>query len=689
MKAKVILGLHLLVVALFHAFGYIGHYGFDDLQYAEISANLLKGIVDFEDHFTFRFPVVLFTALSYKTFGVNDFASSFPSILMSMAVVFLVFQMLKKQSLLVLSLGLTLSTFSYWFLHYSDKLMPDTYVALAFTAALYFMSRYKFELHSKKPFKYGFLLALSVLFGFMSKGTIVLILPLLGFHFINDLIYKRDQKFWLYSAISGVLLLVAYFGLIGYLTGDVAKRFSSITQNSYLNQCSYDQQSITILLKRISFEFFQVITFKGMMVSIIPLVAILFSRGSKKYFKSNTSFSFFLSSAAVLLLSSNFMSISVNSYIPMCLDPRHYLFLGPALAIPSAHILSDFLLDRKLRFQIIISSILIVCISYLIQPEPNMMYLASACIFVGFGLLNLGEFKSTLFALLTAFSLLIYPSNMISFSKSLGYGKQQQIVKDYLLSQDQEIYVITDHVQTRLARYWSGYSDSSSVRFIDFRTFNVDTLQDKKKYLLLSNYSQILSSLSSYDLPIYAKYISSYNNLIINNKDIGVSIYELNETYSDLAKDKPVFYAFTDFEKDTEFFNIHDETLTDKVSKSGSHSAKVGKYSTSFSIPLDSLKSNNKILVSVSINVQYYDQTNAELLVLVEDPTGAYQQNRMPLKKYLKAYSNWWGIDYEVVINLSDVKPNSKLSIFIFTNDEEVGYLDDFEVTIKEFDKQK
>ena len=94
-------------------------------------------------------------------------------------------------------------------------------------------------------------------------------------------------------------------------------------------------------------------------------------------------------------------------------------------------------------------------------------------------------------------------------------------------------------------------------------------------------------------------------------------------------------------------------------------------------------------MVSVSINVQYYDQTNAELLVLVEDPTGAYQQNRMPLKKYLKAYSNWWGIDYEVVINLSDVKPNSKLSIFIFTNDEQVGYLDDFEVTIKEFDKQK
>ena len=41
------------------------------------------------------------------------------------------------------------------------------------------------------------------------------------------------------------------------------------------------------------------------------------------------------------------------------------------------------------------------------------------------------------------------------------------------------------------------------------------------------------------------------------------------------------------------------------------------------------------------------------------------------------------------MIKLSDAKPNSKLSIFIFTNDEQVGYLDDFEVTIKEFDKQK
>jgi hypothetical protein len=44
----------------------------------------------------------------------------------------------------------------------------------------------------------------------LSKGTIVLMLPLLLYLFITDIVRKRDLKFWIYSAVTGFIFVFAY-----------------------------------------------------------------------------------------------------------------------------------------------------------------------------------------------------------------------------------------------------------------------------------------------------------------------------------------------------------------------------------------------------------------------------------------------------------------------------------------------
>ncbi|MEA3476721.1 MAG: glycosyltransferase family 39 protein, partial [Bacteroidota bacterium] len=198
-----ILLIYLAIVVLHHLFGYTGHFGFDDLHYAELADGLLKGNVDFEDHYSYRFPVVLLTSLFYLLFGINDFSSALPAMAITIVILIIVFNILREHGPKTIILGLSLTVFSNWFLFYSDKLMPDIYVALSVIWALAVLNRYRYKSGQRKTAGHAFLFAFALLLGFMSKGTIVLMLPLLLYLLVTDIIQKRNLKFWGYSLISG------------------------------------------------------------------------------------------------------------------------------------------------------------------------------------------------------------------------------------------------------------------------------------------------------------------------------------------------------------------------------------------------------------------------------------------------------------------------------------------------------
>ena len=311
------------IIITYHAFGFIGPYGYDDLHYAKLANDFKNGIINYNDHFLYRTTIVVLTSLSYSIFGISDFASSLPSIFISIFILFLVFSVLKEKGNKTLAIGLALTTLSNWFIFYSDKLMPDIYVAFAVIGALFSIHQYRYNSRNNNPFFYSLLLNLFLLFGFMSKGTIVLMLPLLLYYFVVDVLQNKNVKFWIFTIVIGLALFSIYFLAIKLLTGNVLMRFKAITSNSYLNLCSYNKQPIRLLLKRIIYEFFKMIIYHGMATGFIFIIAYSIEKKLLNCFKLNDSFSFWTTSSLILLLSSNFMTISLSSYSPMCLDPRH------------------------------------------------------------------------------------------------------------------------------------------------------------------------------------------------------------------------------------------------------------------------------------------------------------------------------------------------------------------------------
>jgi len=680
-----ILLLYILVIAVHHFFGYSGHFGFDDLHYANLASDLINGNINFEDHFTYRFPVILFTSLVYFVFGISDLSSSLPALLITIAILIIVFNILRDQGNKTLIIGLSLTTFSNWFLFYSDKLMPDIYVALSVVLALAIINRYKFKGDKSKPSLYGFLLAFSLLFGFMSKGTIVLILPLLLYLFISDIIQRRDMKFWTYSLLSGLALLAIYLLIIWLLTGSIMKRFDVIADNSYLNRCSYDQQSLKILLRRIFFGFFGLSIYQSLATGFIFIFAILFKRNGLKALRIDDSFSFFMVSAFILFLSSSFMTISYNSYAPMCLDPRHYLFLVPVVAIPASKIIVDFIESRKFSLQIIIALLCIAVISFFLQGNSFWrLYLPMLGLFGIYSFIEINKRVQYLFIILFAVILLLTPLEMFRYAQRIQYKKQRELVVDQLLQKNQDCTIITNEVQKRLLQYYSKFSVDQSHRFLTYEEFEADTAIGGKKLLLLNWYTRYLSAMELNDLPYYARNISPSNTPVFESNELDFSIYELKVISIPELSENALLSTFNDFESALPYWNQVDQDISSDIKFAGIRSNRIPEYSATFDYPLDSLhtEESTDLLIQCSLYCYTEEQSSSKIVISLENSSGTYFWKALEFDRYIKAYSNWWPVNFDVTIPQNEQKSDSRLKIYVWNSDSPDIYIDNFQIKI-------
>jgi len=683
--SPLILLVYIIIVGLYHFFGYTGHFGFDDLHYAELTSELLNGSINYEDHYAFRFPVIIFTSLVYGVFGISDFSSALPALLISVTILLIVFNILRYRGPGVTIIGLSLCTFSNWFLFYSDKLMPDIYVALSVIWALAIINHYKYKSDKSRTVLYAFLLAFSLLFGFMAKGSIVLIIPLLIYLVITDIILKRDLKFWLFSAISGIGLLALYFFIIWIFTGDLMKRFDAIAHNSYLNLCSYDQQSMRILLKRIFFGFFELSIFQSLATGFIFVFAFLFQRKGLRYFRLDNSFSFFLVSAVILFLSSSFMTISPTAYAPMCLDPRHYLFLIPVAAIPASKIIFDFFTHKKAAIQIIVALFCITLVSFFLQGSSFWkLYLPLLALFTFYYFTGIKKQYQHLFIILFAAILLLVPIEMITYARQVKYRKQTKLVTEQVVEKNRDCTIITNEVQKRLLGYYTGFDIDQSNRFLSYEDFEADTAIGGKKLLLLNDHTRYLSGMSYNDLPYYARQISPNNELVFENKKLNIALYKLKDFTIPELSQSVLLSSLNDFEKAVPFWKQDDQDLSRDIKYAGAKSNRVTQFSSTFEYPLDSLQGEDSYGLLVQCKLFFYaeDKTNARIIVSLENNEGSYFWKALELDKYIKAYSNWWPVSYNVIIPQEEFKSESSLKVYVWNNDKQAVYIDNFGLKI-------
>lgn len=405
-KTFLLLLFAILIMIAYHIFAYIGHYGYDDMDYARVAADFLNGTPDFSNHFTYRFALVFSTALSYAIFGISDFSSALPAMVATAIILSVVFFILRKKGVIQIAIGLSITLLSHWFIFYSDKLMPDIFVALAVLMAVFALHQFRYRWNGKYPLRSAILLTAALLFGFMAKGTILLILPWLVYLFAVDIIARKNGRFWIYTFISGSVFLGLYFLALYFLTGSFTSRFAALSANAYLNSCSYDQQSASILIERVTTGFSKMGIQTGLLTGYLFVFAGFFNRNIYSRIRLPDSHSYFLITAVLMLLSANFMTISPTSYVPMCLDVRHYLFLIPLAAIPASKVITDFMSLGKNRFGILIFVVLAAVSSYfLISDIYQKLYLPLTVLFAAFVFFRLQKKFRWVFVLLMVYIL--------------------------------------------------------------------------------------------------------------------------------------------------------------------------------------------------------------------------------------------------------------------------------------------
>ena len=679
---------HIVALIACHIFGYAGHFGYDDLHYAGLAVDATHGVYHFDDHYTYRFPVILLTALSYRLFGVSDFASSLPSLLIAGLTLYLVFQTLKKRNNITLMIGLSLTLFSGWFIFYSDKIMPDIYVAFSVMLSLYIIHHYKYVVR-KHAAAHAALLAFSLLFGFMAKETIVLILPLVLYLAVADFVLKRDRKFWIYFLIIGIIILSTYFILIWLLTGDFTKRFEAITQNSYLNLCSYDQQPVKFLLERVSYGFIRLLIFQGMLVSFIFIFVSVLTGNLKRFFRFGHSFSFWLVSSVILFLSSNFMTISVNSYSPMCLDPRHYLFLIPVAAIPAASVINDFLKTKKHAVPILLLLLPVSAAAFFFPGKSfQTHYFPLTVLFTAAFFLRKQRYSPVLFTGVLVLVLMIIPLESVRYAKKVNYHKQKQILVEQVLEKYDGVTVVTDEVQKRLGNYYRCFNKKYNATFLNYDEVQTDSPEYTKMLLLLNAHTRYLSNVNFDDLPYFVRNIHPSNTLLFEDKDLDFAIYELNRIVIPSSQGTELVQSFNGFEQPVPLWDMNGNEFSNTLKYEGELSSGVNEYSAVFSIETDSLVISGFSNINIGCEVFCYfsGKTKANLVVSIENEEGSYIWNGFPIDKFIKAYSNWWPVRMEMTVETREIKSHSQLKIYIWNIEKEPAFIDNFSVTITGFD---
>ncbi|MBW6478975.1 MAG: hypothetical protein K0B37_06050 [Bacteroidales bacterium] len=676
-----------LIVVLHHFFAYFGHYGYDDMQYAEIAANLLNGQFDYDHSFSYRSTIVFLTALSYFFFGINDFASALPSIVITIAILFVVFEVLKKHGSLQTIAGLSATIFIHIFLFYSDKLMSDIYVAFFLLLAVYCIDRYRFG-SKGKVLKYAFLFPLSLFLAFLSKETATLFLPLPLILFIIDLHQKRELKFWICSFIFGAGILVVYLVILWIITGNPLRRFEVLAQVNLVQTYaySYDSQPIKILFKRVFYDLFARFISEGIIVLYIMILPVFLTKDFKEFFRINTSFSLWTVSSLVLLLSVNFMTISPFSYHPVPTDPRHSLFIIPIAAIAASFVLKDFIYEKRYKYPLLILLAIISVISFLIsRPDFYFLYLPLILLFFFYTFVGTQQSFRVFFVILFVMILSVKPLLFVRYSNTVvNYRLQKKIVFDYFIQSGEKCYIFTDPMQKRMGRYYSGFDDYANSIFVDYTDITTDNFDEGfKKYLFLNWHTQHYSN-SFHQLPYFARNINDTHELVFEKPEQGIFIYEISKLI--LPENDGILLLETrnDFEKDYEYWSSNPDAISGEKYYSGQTSSQLWEFSPTFSIELDSLwpERSGTLFVQADFQGYFYDFPSSRLIFSLENDEGNYMWEAKEISSQIRTLRRWNSVQHDIILNAETVKPASNLKIYIWNPENDRGYIDDYGITV-------
>ena len=313
-QKKIIVSSFILLLLIHVIFTFAGFYGNDDINYARYAAEVAHNGISFSpalDQYQLRWVTVYSTALFYWLFGINTFTSTLSSTISFVLCGILLHKILCCKKTGIYFLSMTLFFFARSIIFYSHRLLPDPTMCLAILWMYY--SYRSYNLKKQRYFSYGIQFSVALFMAILTKETIIIALPLFLIFFLKDIFKRQNLQFWKIVILISFISLIAYLSYFKITTGDFFYRYSVLLKKSYFNECSFDKLPFIYTLRRIGYELWKAMLLNGDFLVLLPgIISVIYIKKIKREsIKRMDIFSFL-----ILLVCSNFMSISVSSYVP-------------------------------------------------------------------------------------------------------------------------------------------------------------------------------------------------------------------------------------------------------------------------------------------------------------------------------------------------------------------------------------
>lgn len=346
-QKKLILAGFVAALFIHLAFVFANFYNNDDINYARYAAGIVNHGISFSpaaDHYQLRWTVIFTTAFFFKLLGITSFASTLCSFISMACCGLLLKKIMREYKPVVYLLSLLLFFFAHSILFYMHRLLPDPALCLA---VLWMYTSYRsYYLYEQKPFSCGLQFSFALLLAVLTKETIIIALPLFVLFFLRDVFQKKRFPFWKVAVSASIILITLYLLYFKITTGAFFYRYNILQLHSYFTECSFDQLPFRYTLQRIGYQLWQAMLLNGDMLLLLPALTAFIYR--KKIPSLAAMASIDAWAFLILLCAADLMSISFSTYLPLCHDPRHFLFLFPfAALIGGPLLLAYFKAPRK------------------------------------------------------------------------------------------------------------------------------------------------------------------------------------------------------------------------------------------------------------------------------------------------------------------------------------------------------
>ena len=645
-----LLGLFALML-INHLFFFSGYFGFDDIVYSQLSTDIVKGNYSLmNEPFAYRWTTIFPTALAYIIFGNSDFSRAIFPIITSVSIILISLIFIKEKTYKVKLIAILLTISSYWFFYYSDKIMADIYVAFSFISVFAIIYYYKFY-KSQQTLKFAILLSFSLIFGFISKGTIILILPIIGVVFINDIIKKENLKFWTVTVLSSILLLTAYFVIIKIATGTYLMRFYLIESNSYFNQCSYDQLPAINTIKRISYQLITNFIETGLFVPIVFGLSLLTKDRIKNIFNTSRKSSYILLITIFAVLSANFMTISATAYVPMCVDIRHYLFLIPILSVGGSIGLYYFVESKNINLFIPLSFTVLAIFSAFAGYSYYLYFL--------FGLASISivlfKTKNKISLIIFVILMLLTPIKIIKSGYDAKWNEHKTEIQN-IIDTKNNIAIITNDAEKQIINMYSDF-DTLNIKTFNFREIEKINFKNYTKIYWVSYWlTEYYTGLDYFKLP-----------LIIRDNDSTLNYYYNSKSLQIVNQPKPIIF-FNNFENKIGNWN-NNKNIVEPQGFSTTLEESFNK------INLDSL---NKF-VRLSVKYKSKDTSSAQLVFTIDANGKNILWKSTKLSEHYQINKEWNKAILET--KLPNIE-NSTLKAYVWNTNSDSLLIDNFKLII-------